>query len=535
MLGLVSPILAQTATVAIKGLLIGSMSKSPIDFANVLLLAPADSALVNGAVSDATGAFHLTAPSGDYILQIKGLGHQTYTKRLTVPSSSTFDLGTIALTEGSVPLRAGTVSAKRPIITRKADRLVFDAEQLSLGAQSALDVLKQTPGLSVSDDGVSVIGKGNVIVLINDKRVHLSGKALVNLLRSYTSRDLGQVEVITTPPAKYEAEGNAGILNIVLKKSKNDFFGGSISAGYQLVKDKSSGNLSGNLNYKRGKTTASLTAGYGSWAFASGFSTEKIYPSTQRSSFSKTLFVGKSKGPNFRATFDYDLRPDLSMGLSCSYSSDGGTLSRDNDTRDYDLPAKTLRQYALGTDLEKTNSGYLTANLHLEKTFTAHPGRKLSWDVDYVSSDSKTDDDFRAESFTPLNVLIPGSAFVYSSHGTKQANSVLTNIDFVLPIGKAQTSFGVKGTWSHTNNLLHYKQQMGWSTLLITHDVDEALILADKVYVMGGKPGTLQAVHDIQLDKSDFEAIGFSPEFLHYKRQLLDDLAKGVLPEDALI
>lgn len=82
---------------------------------------------------------------------------------------------------------------------------------------------------------------------------------------------------------------------------------------------------------------------------------------------------------------------------------------------------------------------------------------------------------------------------------------------------------------------LQYKQQMGWSTLLITHDVDEALILADKVYVMGGKPGTLQAVHDIQLDKSDFEVIGFSPEFLHYKRQLLDDLAKGVLPEDALI
>lgn len=82
---------------------------------------------------------------------------------------------------------------------------------------------------------------------------------------------------------------------------------------------------------------------------------------------------------------------------------------------------------------------------------------------------------------------------------------------------------------------LQYKQQMGWSTLLITHDVDEALILADKVYVMGGKPGTLQAVHDIQLDKSDFESIGFSPEFLHYKRQLLDDLAKGVLPEDALI
>ena len=84
------------------------------------------------------------------------------------------------------------------------------------------------------------------------------------------------------------------------------------------MQDKSSGNLSGNLNYKRGKTTASLTAGYGTWTYASGFSTEKIYPSTQRSSFSETRYVGKSKGPNLRATFDYDLRPDLSFGLSCS-------------------------------------------------------------------------------------------------------------------------------------------------------------------------------------------------------------------------
>ena len=116
LLGLVSPILAQTPTVAIQGKLLGSTSKRPIDFSNVLLLSPADSSLVTGAVSDASGSFQLSAPSGDYILQIKGLSHQTYTKTLSVPTSSaTLDLGTIALTEESVQLQAVTVSAKRPI------------------------------------------------------------------------------------------------------------------------------------------------------------------------------------------------------------------------------------------------------------------------------------------------------------------------------------------------------------------------------------------------------------------------------------
>ena len=107
--------------------------------------------------------------------------------------------------------------------------MVFDAEQLALGAQNALDVLKKTPGLHVTDEAVSIIGRGKVIVLINDKRVRLSGKALVDLLRSYTQEDIAEVQVITTPPAKYEAEGNAGILNIVLKRAKNDYLGGSAS------------------------------------------------------------------------------------------------------------------------------------------------------------------------------------------------------------------------------------------------------------------------------------------------------------------
>lgn len=82
---------------------------------------------------------------------------------------------------------------------------------------------------------------------------------------------------------------------------------------------------------------------------------------------------------------------------------------------------------------------------------------------------------------------------------------------------------------------LRYRQAMNWSTLLITHDVDEAIILADKVYVLGGRPGEIMAEIMIDLDKSDFERISFEPEFLQYKRQLLDVLAQGVNEDDSII
>ena len=111
------------------------------------------------------------------------------TKVSTRPSPSppqAFDLGELLLSEETQQLRGVEVRGRRPIITRQADRLVFDAQQISAGAQNALDVLKRTPGLNVTDDGISIIGRGKAIILINDKRVRLSGEASRVLLRSYS-------------------------------------------------------------------------------------------------------------------------------------------------------------------------------------------------------------------------------------------------------------------------------------------------------------------------------------------------------------
>ena len=163
---------AQTPRTAIRGILLRSSDRTPVEFANVLLRSPKDSTMVTGAVTDSLGAFHLPVSVGDYLLEVRALGYEPFLKSLTL-REGTLDLGKLLLREDAQELKAVEVTAKRPIISRRADRLVFDAEQLALGAQNALDVLKKTPGLHVTDEAVSIIGRGKVIVLINDKRVHL--------------------------------------------------------------------------------------------------------------------------------------------------------------------------------------------------------------------------------------------------------------------------------------------------------------------------------------------------------------------------
>ena len=256
-LGTGSTFAQSTGDARLQGRLLRASDRQAIDMGNALLRRLPDSTLVTGVVTDSLGTFSLTASAGTYLLELRALGYQGQYKTITLPATG-LDLGELLLSEETQQLRGVEVRGRRPIITRQADRLVFDAQQISAGAQNALDVLKRTPGLSVTDDGISIIGRGKAIILINDKRVRLSGEALTGLLRSYSQSDIAEVQVLTTPPAKYEAEGNAGVLNIVMKKAQNDYFGGSISANASLYKGRISPSLSTGLNYKQGRVSASL-------------------------------------------------------------------------------------------------------------------------------------------------------------------------------------------------------------------------------------------------------------------------------------
>ena len=474
-------LLAQT-TFPLQGTLKKTADRTPVDFANVLLRKPADSTLVVGTTSNELGAFRLEAPQGTFLLEIHALGYKPFHKTLTLTGA--LDLGELLLTEETKELSAVQVTGRRPIMLRKADRMVFDATQIAPAASSALDVLRQTPGVNVSDDGISLIGKGGVIVLINDKRVRLSGAALIGLLRSYPQSDLQEIQILTTPPAKYEAEGNAGVLNLVLKKAKNDFFGGSISPRFGFRRERAMYSLNTNLNYKKDKVTASLQLGGGWASYDNSLGTYRTYPKQGTFYSSETAFSGT--GPHFhvRAGIDYAFTPELSMGASISYSPQKENTRRENDSRDYRiLPSKAYKLLRLlpGVADETDKSQYTTANVHLEKTFKSAPQRRLSWDADYVGYRSQEGRNFTSRGLMPNGTPIPGSDFHFDALTDQHTDSYITSLDYTEPLGKGKLGFGAKGTWTRTTNRSDYdaKSSMGERHDKITFDEHVYALYAD--------------------------------------------------------
>lgn len=128
------------------------------------------------------------------------------------------DLGEIVVEEAKV-LEGVTITAKKKLIEQKVDRMVFNvANSVASQGMSGLDAVKNTPMVRVQNESVSIVGKGGVSIMVNDRMLNLSGSELTNYLQSLRSDDIARIEVITTPPAKYEAQGNSGIINIILKK-----------------------------------------------------------------------------------------------------------------------------------------------------------------------------------------------------------------------------------------------------------------------------------------------------------------------------
>ena len=457
-LGTGSTFAQSTGDARLQGRLLRTSDRQAIDMGNALLRRLPDSTLVTGVVTDSLGTFSLTASAGTYLLELRALGYQGQYKTITLPATG-LDLGELLLSEETQQLRGVEVRGRRPIITRQADRLVFDAQQISAGAQNALDVLKRTPGLSVTDEGISIIGRGKAIILINDKRVRLSGEALTGLLRSYSQSDIAEVQVLTTPPAKYEAEGNAGVLNIVMKKAQNDYFGGSISANASLYKGRISPSVSTGLNYKQGRVSASLNLDGSLSSIVGNFDTYRTAPSTQLYSASTSSFDYKGRGVNIRGGLDYTINPELTVGFTATYAPSRKQIDRTNETRNYIIRpdgSQDLQLRLPGAASEKDHGAYTALNLHLEKTFAKAPGRKISWNADYVGSRTSSDDRFASTGYLADGSPVAGSDFSYKGHKGQQVHSYLTNVDVTLPLGQTILAFGAKGTWSRTDNSNEY-------------------------------------------------------------------------------
>ncbi len=209
----------------------------PLSFVNVLLLHSSDSSLVKGAVSDTLGnyAFY-NIHQGSYLLSASMVGYkQGYLSPFNMPLSQTpLQLNNLTLAEDAQQLNEVVVIEKRPFVEQYMDRMVVNvANSIIASGSTALEVLEKSPGVTVDrqNDRLQLRGKDGVIVQIDGKQTYLSMPDVVALLRSMSSDNIDQIELITNPSAKYDAAGNSGIINIRLKKNNNIGTNGSVSIG----------------------------------------------------------------------------------------------------------------------------------------------------------------------------------------------------------------------------------------------------------------------------------------------------------------
>ena len=206
--------------------------------ASVSLLNAKDSSVVKLAITNKAGEYQFkNIKGGRYLTSASFVGYSnSYSPVFEASGSGDINVAAVALSKVSGGLKDVTVTAKKPLIEVKADKTILNVENsINSVGNDALELLRKSPGVLVDkDENISLSGKNGVQVYIDGKPSPLSGSDLATYLKSLQSSQIEAIEIITNPSAKYEAEGNAGIINIRLKKNKSFGTNGSVNAGYNI-------------------------------------------------------------------------------------------------------------------------------------------------------------------------------------------------------------------------------------------------------------------------------------------------------------
>ena len=222
---------------------------------STIILLDTDSVLIQGTISSPEGYFVLEdIYPGNYFVMVRNIEFATWiSPPLSVDANETIELDSIILLTGYTELEEVTVAGRIPVVERHTDRLVINTGNLTNPGGNALELLQQAPGVLINrgNNSISLIGKEGVVIMINGRISRMSSDAIIQMLAGMNLANIEKIELIHTPPAHFDAEGSAGIINFVLKKSDDDGFNGSYSLNAGRGEgDKYGGGLS--LNYRKG-------------------------------------------------------------------------------------------------------------------------------------------------------------------------------------------------------------------------------------------------------------------------------------------
>jgi iron complex outermembrane receptor protein len=450
--------LAQSKNGRVAGKVIDGSTKT-IESATITLLRAKDSSVAKLSVASKDGNFVFeNVAEGRYMVSISAVGHaKGFSETFDVnDANSSVTLKTIELVPVSKELGAVSVTAKKPLIEQKIDRTIVNVEaSVSNVGTSALEVLEKSPGVSVDKDGnISLKGKQGVQVYIDGRPSYLSGNDLANYLKSMGSNQLDQIEIMTNPPAKYDAAGNSGIINIKTKKNKQLGYSGNFSSTWSQGRYPKV-NESFNFNYRKNKVNLFTNLGYSNRKNFQDLDIQRKFIDASskeiRSHFEQESRIRESsKSYNMKLGADYFVTKKTTLGVVLNGFINPGTFSNTSDVLIYDPNKILLSQTLAKTSNDREWKSY-SGNFNFRHVFDS-TGKELTADFDVIRYKSTNDQDL-------VNAY-------FDTHGnpTMKADTLLGNLpqdikiytakmDYLHPLkGGARFEAGLKTSFVTTDN-----------------------------------------------------------------------------------
>ncbi|WP_109434947.1 TonB-dependent receptor domain-containing protein [Aquimarina sp. AU119] len=418
--------------------------KEPIPFANVILTQE-DGNIVNGGITDEDGNFSITAKKGKYKLIISFIGYVDMNQDIEL--LDTINLGTITLTDSTTSLDEVVIKTTKKVIERKPDRLIFNVENsIAASGGDAMDALRVAPGIALQNNAITMIGRGESRVMIDGRLLQLSGEELVDFLASIAADDIKKIEIITNPPAQYEAAGNGGLINIVYKRGARNSWKNNTSLAYNQNKYQFT-TLRNNFFYNKNRLRFSLSTNGTLGNRREDEEIDVLYPDGQWLSDANV----KARRDNIsgRLSIDYDITEKTTIGAQYL-----GNYS----TPDYDILANTqifnatnqIDSTLINNSLSGRSINSHLYNVHMTTKLDTLD-RKISFDLDYFDYDNKLKQNDLVNSFSPNGDFI-GINLQSQNLGNQRIDNVSFKVDVEHPFSNININYGGKISFIKTIN-----------------------------------------------------------------------------------
>ncbi|MEM1408082.1 MAG: outer membrane beta-barrel protein, partial [Bacteroidota bacterium] len=434
---------SQSKRLTISGKVVDQEAGGPVEYATVMLQSVDNPEVVSGGITDFEGAFKIKAQPGIYNIRIDFIAYQPYElKNQTITKS--IDLGLIKMAVDATELEAVVIEGEKTTVEVRLDKKIYNIGQdLTNSGGTVSDALGNIPSVTVDVDGaIALRGNDNVRILINGRPSALAGFGSTEALRQLPADAIEKVEVITSPSARYDAEGTAGILNIVLKRDETRGFNGLINAGFGYP---DAANFTSNLNWRKDKFNFFNTIGYSLRKPPGNGLFDNTYV---EGTFDRIIedrdIQRRNSGLNLNTGIEYYLTESSSVTASAfGRINDGRDITANNTVRfiSDQTDSRTLRTEE---EVEEETSYQFSLSYNND---IDDEGHKLTADLQYSSDEEVKPITILEQNIFPDNSIIARE----NINEIEKQDEFLAQVDYVRPIGNAQFEAGYRGNWEQTD------------------------------------------------------------------------------------